>query len=315
VILAVCLNAAVDVTYHVSDRVTAGGSYRVQSVRHRAGGKAVNVARVLGQLGEPGRLLAFAGGTNGEQFGADLQSAGLQHVLVAVAGDTRRTVTVVDTVEATTFNEPGPRVSEAEWAELLEVYVSLLPEAELVVLSGSLPPGVPVDAYRQLIALATPNDVRCVLDTDGAALSAALPARPWVVKPNHHELSELVGAPLPDVAALHSAARDLAGRGPVTVVVSRAADGVIAVGPDGSWQAQPPEQQAGNPTGAGDSLVAALAAGLVRGREWTEILADAVAVSAAAVPVAVAGEIHPPTMRRLRPAVVVRSLAHLSRES
>ncbi|UQX88240.1 1-phosphofructokinase family hexose kinase [Jatrophihabitans telluris] len=307
-ILAVCLNAAIDVTYTV-DRIQPGASHRVREVRHRAGGKAVNVARVLRQLGEPARLLAFAGSTTGQQLAHDLAAAGLDHRLVPTAGDTRRTVTVVDIADATVFNEPGPVITPAEWAVFVEVFRDEMKSADLLVLAGSLPRGLEPGAYGELIELAHLEGVPAILDADGPALDTALPARPFLVKPNHHELAELVGRSLTSANDVHLAAAELADRGPSVVLVSRGEQGLIAVTPDGTWQAGAPERVRGNPTGAGDSLVAAVAAGVRAGKDWPAILADGIATSAAAVAVEVAGEIDPATRARLRPRVLIESVS------
>ncbi|MDQ1718511.1 MAG: tagatose 6-phosphate kinase [Pseudonocardiales bacterium] len=307
VILTVCLNAAVDVTYSVSALVP-GSSHRVSAVRARAGGKSVNVARVLRQLGEPAQLLGFAGGEAGDVLRRDLHDADIPAELVPTAEPTRRTVAVVDPLDATLFNEPGPIISADEWALLVGLFRRSVFDADLVVLSGSLPRGVPITAYADLVEIAHAAGVRSIVDADGAALGAALIARPYLVKPNAAELAALLGRQLDSLERIELAARELLSAGARNAVVSCGPDGLLAVTEHGHWRAVSPERIAGNPTGAGDSLVAALARGCSRTSAdqdpgWPTVLADGVAISAAAVVVDVAGEIDVPTMHRLRPLV------------
>jgi len=296
-ILTVTLNAAMDVTYHVS-AFRPGESNRVSEVAVRAGGKGVNVARVLHALGHDTLVTGFAGGT---ELQADLAAAGIRESLVELDGPARRTVTVVTPEEATPLNEPGPRVSISDWARLVGDFHQLAERADVVVLSGSLPPGLPSDAYAQLIrATTTP----VVLDAAGPALLDGIPAGPRLVKPNADELAEVAGHDDPLAAA-----RELRARGTGAVVASLGADGLLAVTGDGTWRARP-ELVRGNPTGAGDACVAALAAGLARGDDWPALLADAVALSAAAVVCPLAGDVDLDTYRRLAPAIEVEELPH-----
>lgn len=297
VFLTVTLNTALDVTYPV-DRLQPGVTHRTGPPRVRAGGKGVNVARVLRALGEDVLVAGFAGGTAGTAFRADLAAAGLPAELVPVAGETRRTVTVLEesTGEATLFNEPGPQINEAEWREMLDCFRTLAATAKVVVLSGSLPPGVPPDAYAQLIAASA---APVLLDAGGPALIAGIKAAPHAVKPNAAELTAATGRR----AGVRAGADALRGLGARNVIVSDGAAGMSAVTEHGAWQAVPPQTVRGNPTGAGDAAAAALARGIAVGTRWPELLADAVALSAAAVAAPVAGAVDLEAYVRFRPLV------------
>ncbi|WP_460406786.1 1-phosphofructokinase family hexose kinase, partial [Actinophytocola sediminis] len=219
VILTVTPNAALDVTYHVPS-LRPGAAHRVAAVAVRAGGKGVNVARVLHALGHDTLVTGLAGGRAIQE---DLADAGIREQLVRIAAPARRTVTVVSTTDgsATALNEQGPPVSEQDWARLLAGFPALAARAEVVVLSGSLPPGLPADAYAQLIdATSTP----VILDTSGAALLAGLPAGPALVKPNAEELAQAGGTE--DATAAAASLRDL---GAGAVVASLGRDGLLAV--------------------------------------------------------------------------------------
>ncbi|WP_410623786.1 1-phosphofructokinase family hexose kinase [Amycolatopsis sp. cmx-8-4] len=280
-ILTVTPNTALDVTYTV-DGLRPDGVHRVREVRSRAGGKGINVARVLHALGVDVRAVATAGGATGSAVAADLGAAGLPAELVPIAGETRRTTTVLgDDGSVTLLNEPGPALSVAEWALLADAVRRHTPE--VLVCSGSLPAGAPSDAYTSLL---TGTSAPAVLDTSGAALLAGLAAHPAVVKPNAEELREVTG--LADPVA---AAGELRRAGAGAVVVSLGAVGLLAVTGSGTWHATPSTALRGNSTGAGDAVVAALALGLSRREPWPDILRRAVALSGAAVLGPLAGDI------------------------
>jgi len=297
VILTVTLNTALDLTYRVP-RLDVHGSHQVREVTERPGGKGLNVARVLAALGHATTVTGFAGGRTGAELRALLgEEQGITDALVPIGGSTRRTVGVVDesSGDATQLNEPGPHITPAEWASLLGTYAELLrgdgtaeagnSPVEAVALCGSLPPGVPVGAYAQLIREAHAAGVPVVLDTSGEPLRRGLAARPDLVKPNATELAGITGTTEP-LRAARAAQR----RGAHSVAASLGSQGMLLVTPDGTWQAGPPRSIAGNPTGAGDSAVAGLLSGLVEGLPWPDRLARAVALSAATVRAPTAGE-------------------------
>jgi 1-phosphofructokinase family hexose kinase len=304
-IVTVTLNAALDVTYDV-EALVPHATHRVLQVRARAGGKGVNVARVLRQLGHDTVVAGLAGGHTGGLIRADLAASGLPDALVAIGGESRRTLTVVSRRDggATLLNEPGPEVRAAEWADFRARFDRLLAAgSSAVVLAGSLPAGVPASAYAELVEAAHRHRVPALVDAEGEALRAALAAAPEVVKPNAAELRATTGHadPARGAEALRRA-------GAAAVVASLGPDGLLAVTDAGSWRAVPPEVVAGNPTGAGDAAVAALAAGLVDGLPWPARLREAVAVSAAAVLHPVAGGFDPAAYRRFRDTVTVRGI-------
>jgi tagatose 6-phosphate kinase len=285
-ILTVTLNPAWDVTYRVP-RLALHGSHRVESTLERPGGKGINVARVLRALGEPAMATGLAGGATGALLEAALE---VPHAFVPIAGDTRRTLAVVDT-DATLFSEPGPEVRPEEWTAFQDAFAARAAEADVVVLSGSLPPGLPEDAYAVLTRLAHAADAKVLVDAGGAALRAAAATSPDVLKPN---AAELASAGLPP--------RDVEG----VLVVSRGADGMIAVTPEGCFEATPYEKVTGNPTGAGDAAAAALAIALRDRLPWPRALGEAVALAAAAVAAPAAGEFDPEILRRHRRSPKVR---------
>ncbi|RSN55367.1 1-phosphofructokinase [Amycolatopsis sp. WAC 04182] len=276
-IVTVTPNTALDVTYTV-DGLRPGDVHRVRDVRHRAGGKGVNVARVLHTLGADVRAVFTAGGSTGAAVVGDLAAAGIAAGVVPIGGETRRTTTVLaGDGSVTLLNEPGPRLTEDEWQALAAAVRTRKPD--VLVCSGSLPPGA--GGYAGLF-----GDAPSILDTSGDALLAGLAGKPSVVKPNADELREVTG--LSDPVA---AANELRKAGAGAVVVSLGPEGLLAVTGSGTWHAAPSTVLRGNTTGAGDAVVAALALGLSRVESWPDILRRAVALSGAAVLGPLAGDV------------------------
>ena len=314
-ILTVTLNAALDVTYHVP-ALRPGRTHRVSTVDERAGGKGVNVARVLHTLGEPVIATGLVGGGTGASIRTLLGD--LRHSFVDIAQPSRRTTVVADGTDGTGFWEPGPQVSAAEWSAFLAHYAALLRVARVVVLAGSLPPGVPPDAYASLVELARGAEVPSVLDAAGEPLRAGLAAGPDVVKPNAHELAMATGmavGALPEAeelavseAAEAADALRVSASRQTAVVASLGPHGLLASTMDGRWHALPGAHLTGNPTGAGDAAVAALARGLAYRLPWPQRLSDAIGLSGAAVVSPVAGNVTREDFQRMRRAATVREL-------
>lgn len=301
-ILTVTLNTALDLTYRVRS-LRPHASHRVSAVAERPGGKGVNVARVLAALGHPVTVTGFAGGGTGREIRDRLAGTpGLTDALVPVAGASRRTIAVVDELsgDTTQLNEPGPQIAPGEWGAFLDRYGELLADASAVALCGSLPPGVPVGAYANLVRTARSAGVPVLLDTSGEPLRRGVAARPDIIKPNADELAELTGSHEP-VRSTQDARR----RGAHAVVASLGAGGLLAVTPEGRWRAVPPARELGNPTGAGDSAVAGLLSGLLEQLPWPDRLSRAVALSAATVRAPAAGEFDPAAYDKLLPHVSV----------
>ncbi len=287
-ILVVCLNPALDITHEVG-RADWAGVNRPHAVHVRAGGKGLNVARTLRAVGAQVTLAGLVGGSTGAELTARLRGSGIALALSSISGETRRTFTVADGSRghAALFSEPGPAVSPGEYAEFLFSYQKAVAEAAVVVLSGSLPK-VSEGTYAELIGLAHVAGVPAILDTSGAALGLGAAAGPALVKPNLAELAEATGRALDPTSTseIATAARELA----CPAVVSLGTAGLLAVTREGTWLARPGAVVRGNATGAGDAVVAGLAAGLLRGLDWPARLAQAAALGAATAAAPAAGE-------------------------
>lgn len=331
-ILTVTANPAVDVTYTVPE-LHPGAVHRVTEVTQRAGGKGLNVARVLRSLGEEVIATGFTGGPAGQWLTEQGTAAGISMHFVEALPDVRRTTVVRAGDQTTSLWEPGQRPPDPAAAEqaLLERVDTLLAGAErpdqpavrALAVCGSLPAGISPDLPVRLAQRATRAGVPVVLDLDGAPLQAAARAGlPVVLTPNQDEVEALTGARPGSAAEAVSAIAPLLDRGLAAVIVTLGEAGMVAVWAGGSHAAAPPEPVAGNPTGAGDAAVAATLRHLARARgttasgeddgaagdgipprwsgeiDWPTLVEDATVTAAASVLRPVAGEIDLAARRR-----------------
>lgn len=259
--LILALNPSIDAEWRVAD-VLWEEKNNVQSERRWAGGKGINVARWLKHLGGKPQLLLPLGGRSGEEMAGYLGGESLPAKIIPLREATRVNIIVTtDAGRQMRFNPLGPRLSAGEWKTVLAAVKAALPRASLLVLSGSLPRGVPVDAYAKLIRLADQAGVRTLLDCDGAALVAAAKARPFLVKPNEHELAQWWGKPLRAEQGTTRAARALSAQTGGWVLVSRGGQRSLLVNEATGfvqWHASC-RVRPRNTVGAGDALLAAVA--------------------------------------------------------
>ena len=300
-ILTVTPNPAVDLTWHV-DALEPGATHRVPTGASRAGGKGVNVARVLHATDHDVLTLATAGGATGDELRADLAASGLPHRLVPTRAATRRTVAIVDerVGETSILNEFGASLAPAEARALAASAGELGGVADGVALRGRLPPGFGRGRLGALVERLAAAGAPVIVDTSGPGVLAAASAGATALKPNREELAAATGLSDP-----LDGARSLLARGARVVVVSLGADGLLVVGRDGApVRARLPRVLHGNATGAGDAVVAAIAVSLADGDDlWsdtdaatdarTRLARRATAWSASAVLMPLAGELSP----------------------
>lgn len=269
-ILTVTLNAAVDKTYRIDD-FTLDRVHRPSEWTICAGGKGINVARVYRTLGGQGLATGFLGGDTGSFIRRSMREQGIEGSFVRTHDPSRVCIAIVDPKNGTQteINEVGPRVRTSELNQLRRTVARLLenPAVEFLTLSGSTPPGVPGSIYAELIDLAHRAHVRSVLDASGEALRAGVMARPWMVKPNIHELSALLGAQPTSDSDIIEAARDLRGTGIEIVCVTRGRESVLCESAEGSWRAIPPEITFVSAVGSGDAFLAGFLRALTLGRD------------------------------------------------
>ena len=275
-IYTVTCNPALDLAVRL-DGLQLGGLNRTAGATLVAGGKGVNVSRVLGELGERNKALGFVAGSNGVMLESALQQMGVVTEFIRLPeGQTRINVKLYGEQE-TELNAPGPAVSHQQ-AEGLLRDLSRLQEDDLLCLCGSLPPGMDVDSYARMLKAA---GVRAIVDTTGEALLCALDEHPWLVKPNRDELAALVERELPTLDDVIEAAEWLRGKGAQNVLVSLGRDGALLCA-EGKRMYQPaPDGEVIGTVGAGDSLVAGFAAGWQRYGDMAQALRLGIACGSA----------------------------------
>lgn len=278
-VLTVTLNAAVDKLYTIPG-FAVDQVQRPTETRVYAGGKGINVARVYRTLGGEVTATGFSGGATGEYIQHGLRREGVVAQFVSVAQQSRTCTAILDPVgrTETVLNENGPQVTPAECDALLHRLRELLPGQNAVILSGSFPPGTPPDLYAAMIRLAQEFGVKAVLDASGEALQFGVAAKPFLVKPNVHEMEALsVGGDGWGGSAQASRAK----YGVTLALVTGGARGAVLAAEEGTWEAIPPAVEVVSALGSGDSLTAGFVWAWEQGMGHAEALKLGVAAGAA----------------------------------
>jgi 1-phosphofructokinase family hexose kinase len=292
-------NLAIDRTARI-DALEAGGVLRTGPVAVTAGGKGVNVVRTALRLGARATLVGFVAGRIGQAAAHLLADEGVDLVLVEADGQTRSSAILTERGGRTTvLNEPGPVIDGDRWQAYRSAVIERLAGTSVLVCSGSAPPGTPPDAYGDLVGQAQDRGVLAVVDAGGPLLAAALAAGANLVAPNLAEAEGVLERGGPERVAVGGeaagrasrAAAALVARGARIAMVTAAAAGVAVAWRGGARWLDAPQVDVVNPIGAGDSFTAAAALGLAAGDEPVRVAATAVAVGAAAVETALAGDL------------------------
>ena len=317
-IVTLTANPGLDRTASLGEPLARGGVNRILGTTVDPGGKGINVARVVLAAGHPVRAILPAGPR--DPILAELERVNLPYRCVPLAEPARVNLTLTEPDGTTTkVNEPGPTLTAENVEQLANLLVLESEHADWVVLSGSLPPGVPTDWYADLVRALRPWGGRIAVDTSDApllALAAQFPqAAPDLLKPNSEELAQLTGADggrleaeaaAGDPTGCVAAARALVERGVGAVMATLGAAGAVLVTPQGAWHATPPRITVRSTVGAGDSSVAGYILADTRGGSPAERLRTAVAYGSAAA--SLAGTTLPRPDQLDRDAVIVRTL-------
>ncbi|WP_433935226.1 1-phosphofructokinase [Sorangium cellulosum] len=268
-LVTVTLNAALDQTLECPG-FAAGAVNRVAAQTLTAGGKGINVAALLAGRAGPVTAAGFLGRDNAGPFEALFRERGIQDRCLRLPGGSRVNIKVVDRQgpegpKVTDINLPGLAVPPEALSRLVDELDALARENRWFVLAGSVPAGVPEDFYADMVRRLRARGCSVAVDASGAALRHAVAAGPDMIKPNQHELSELLGRPLPGARAeVLRAARELQRSGIGLVVVSLGADGALLVDAERALLAVPPPIEIASTVGAGDAMVAGVLAARLR---------------------------------------------------
>ena len=283
-IITVTLNPALDKTVEIPD-FSLDAVNRITAMRTDPGGKGLNVSKVIAKLGGTSTVVGVLGGTTGRRIADAMDALGIACQFTFVDGETRTNLKVIDPARHTNtdLNEPGLTGDQETLDHMRDALVAAIRPGDIVVLSGSLPKGAPADTYGSWTAACRTAGARVFLDADGEPLAHGLAAKPYLAKPNNHELSRLTGRALETADDLLAAARTLIADGVERVVVSMGGDGALFVSADGAYRAEGLRVPVGSTVGAGDSMVAALAYAAEQGMADADTVRLAVATSAANV--------------------------------
>ena len=281
-IVTLCMNPALDITTS-TEVVRPTDKLRCAAARYDPGGGGINVAHVAEVLGASSMAVFPAGGPAGELVHTLLMAEGLAVQRVPIGGSTRESFTVNETSTSGQYRFvlPGPQLTPVEQAECLLQLRRAAVAAQIVVASGSLPPGVPEDFYQQVANLCVEQDAKFLLDTSGGGLKH-VNSGVYLLKPSVRELRECVGRELDTEAEQLAAARELIDRGAAQhVLVSLGSKGALLATAEGGLRYPPVEVPPGSGVGAGDAMVAGVAVGLTRGWPLTEAVRLGIAAGAA----------------------------------
>ena len=269
-IVTITLNPAIDQTVFL-DRLAVGSVNRANSHYRQAGGKGINVSGMLGDYGISSTATGFLGKDNPRLFDALFKSRGIRDEFVRISGETRTGIKIVDgsTRDTTDINFPGLEPGFSDVKVLEKKLRQLVAPDRWFVVAGSLPEGISLDFFEEMLVLLKRGGAKVAADTSGDALRVAIEAGADLVKPNEYELGEILGHPLPDFPSRVSAAKELQKKVPY-VVLSLGGEGAFFLSPENSLMASSAPVKIVSTVGAGDSLLAGYLAGLVTGQSPTE---------------------------------------------
>jgi 1-phosphofructokinase family hexose kinase len=310
--VCVSLNPAIDKRLRL-DTLKPGRVNRATEAIPAPGGKAAHVAMVLRALGADPLWLGFTGGPNGDALLQGLRALSIRAEGVPTAAETRMNLEILEeNGSVTEILEPGARVTPAEREALLRAFETALelnPNA-IVVMSGSLPPGLLKDEFATLVKIARRHNARVFLDTSGEPLKLGLQQRPDFAKPNQEETEWLIGRTIDGIASAASALEELVKHGPHSAAISLGSRGLVwrGAGSDGAFVAVPPKLEAASAVGSGDATIAGFAFAASQGLEPADTLRLAVACGAANVLADLPGRVRLHDVERLRDQVQVQAL-------
>lgn len=288
-ILTITLNPAVDISTTVA-RLEAGRKMRCTFPEHDPGGGGTNVARAIAQMGGHCRAFMALGGLNGRKLQALMEEEGIGMVRFEAPGETRISLSVIDRSDGAQYRFvlPGPAWGAADADVVTDAIVEAIPDGGFVVLSGSLPTGLPTHFYTMVgHALGSHRDARIILDTSGPALEHAATApqpAPYILRMDEVEAEQLAGRALPDRCDSADFAAELVAKGAAKVVViARGAEGSVLVGEGQRLHAAAAKVKVLSKVGAGDSFVAGMTLALARGGSLGDALQWGAAAASAAV--------------------------------
>ncbi len=283
-IATITLNPCIDRVIYVHGLVLDETNRYTKLTRY-AGGKGIDVSRAIQEMGERSVAYGFVGGATGQVLQILLDEAAVSYNFTPISQETRSNFIITDlrTKRQTRIDSPGPHIKHAEFERFQRKLRQISPKPTLMVLGGSVPPGISGHVYYDMVNEAREYGVRCILDSDGRWLAEGIKARPFLIKPNVRETQELLGRTLETREDVIQAALELVAAGAENVVITCGRHGLVAAREGQVVTAVPPEVKVRSLVGAGDCTVAGLALKLVVNRSLRDACRLAVAMGTAAV--------------------------------
>ena len=284
-VFTITMNPCIDKNASVKT-VKAERKLRCFRPRYEPGGGGINVSRAISRLGGKSTAFFLAGGPTGDMLRELLQQDDIPLVAFGIRSHTRENLIVYEesSGEQYRFGMPGPKVEEEEWKAFMKELDTVEPKPDLIVGSGSLPPGVPEDFYARVSKWGKSHGARTIVDTSGDSLAQACGEGVFLVKPNLRELELLHGKSIDNEEEEEELARKLVEDGSAeVVVVSLGAAGALLAWKEGLERVRAPRVPIKSKVGAGDSMVAGIVTGLSRGWKIPDAVRLGVAAGAAAV--------------------------------
>lgn len=281
-IATVTLNVSIDKAYKIKGCVESGKVIRVLECNNTAGGKGLNVSRVISLCKEDVLATGFVGGHCGALVEELLEKDNIKNKFTHVKSETRSCINILDENNVSTeFLEKGYPVTEEEINSFLNDFDKIIENSNVITISGSAPQGVPTNIYTTLIKMIKAKNKKVILDASGDLLKEGIKALPTMIKPNSEEMENLLNITINNREEVIKSAIKLYESGIEVVVVSLGGDGALLVCKDGVYHGKPPKIEVVNTVGCGDSMVAAFAVGMERGYSNIDSLKYAISISAA----------------------------------
>lgn len=278
----ITLNPALDISGTVDQLVPDEKSYVYDEIQ-TPGGNGINAAIIAHRLGGPVTATGFLGGSNGDEIKQLLKKENVRHRFVEILGNTRMNLTVTNsrTHRQTRLSFPGPRIQSKELNSLIKI-VSAFKKTDLVIIGGSLPPGIKASDVSHLVRLLNTKGIPCMVDMPGKILAQVISSKPLFIKPNLVEFQELVGRKVKSIKSILPLVRKLNNSVPL-ICVSSVEGGAILVTKDEAWYGRIPKVKVLSSVGAGDSMVGAMAAAIEQNRNMSikDLLQSGLAASCA----------------------------------
>jgi len=283
-IATITLNPSLDEHIMVHGLVVEETNRWVRLLRY-AGGKGIDVSRAIHEMGGETIAYGFIGGPNGRVVEIMLDEEGVPASFTPIRQETRTNFIITDTKtsQQTRIGAPGPHISISELERFAKKLRQIHPRLEIMAIGGSVPPGIPVNIYHDIIMEAKGFGVRTILDSAGQWLVEGIKAKPYLIKPNVREAGGLLGREFASEEAIVEAALDLVEMGIEVAVISRGKEGIIVATKKNLIKAVPPAVKVRSAVGAGDCAIAGLALKLAYGEPLIEACRLAVAMGTAAV--------------------------------